>query len=46
MPGRDDHVWIAMVCFVHGCIVYVALCIVCGEVLCDCGMCGVCFRDW
>jgi len=34
VPGRDDHVWNGMVCWVHGCMVWVVLCVVrCGVIV-------------
>lgn len=45
VPGRDHGVWMGILCLVHGCIVWVFLCFVCPEVLCDGGRFGVIFVD-
>ena len=46
VPGRDDHVWNGMVCWVHGCMVWVVLCVVrCGVIVvgvsCASWICGL-----
>ena len=46
VPRRDEHVWNGMVCWVHGCMVWVVLCVVrCGVIVvgvsCASWICGL-----